>query len=151
MDLQKLIWVRLDELLKMCIELNPKYIVCFNMPEGEVLQRYTHFKFKAKEARRKEMFEVGVSPLRSIVRYDRANKIGFELWESFDSQKHAKMDGWLKAYKTKEAGISFAMGVASGVVGNAIFAMVNLPEKAKTFTASATLCISNLLKGLWRG
>ena len=125
LDLQKMIWFYLAEFFKIYLEKSSRFLLCFNMRESEVLAQYARFMDLAKSARTAEMTDIGVNPLRSIARYEIANDLGFKLFNSFDKNKKAKVDGLFAAFKTKEVGISFVTGVATGLIGNYCFSLLS--------------------------
>jgi hypothetical protein len=129
LDLQKLVWAVLSQQLRPLMQSDQRFIVCFNMPEGMVLAKYNEFREGGRRARAKELTEVGVSPLRSAVRYARCNKLGFTLLSHFDEQKHAKLGRW----KYKESVIGFMLGIAASYAANQLPLVNDVWGWTKTF------------------
>lgn len=109
LDLHKLVWANLVSQLSPLVN-DKRYLICFNLTEGEALRRYGQFTNASRKARRLEMTCVGVSPLRSMAVYGKCIDIGFALLEAFDPAKRASLDGWFTRYKVREYAIGFGLG-----------------------------------------
>ncbi len=112
-DLHKLIFAELKGTLDR-FALDSKDRLAFNKSDSDVSKGYSDFMKTGKEARRFEVQHIGNNPLDSISRYEKANEIGFELYESLDKVKLKKLEHSFTVFKIKE----FAFGIIIGIVAS---------------------------------
>jgi len=115
-DTHKLLWAEIRKELDDVVHSGWKRI-CFQVSEGEVLEKYSLFIQAGREARRHEMEQVGVNPISSLDKYEKAIDIGRNLLSSLDELKIKKMSRLVKVVNSKE----FLLGILAGVLGSAIF------------------------------
>ena len=122
LDLHKLVWAQITEMLHKYIVKNEKYITCFVHNEALTLSLYNEFLELGRKARKGETNDIGVSPLRSSARYYKAINFGYDrLLRKFDEQKKAKLDSWIIKYKAKEYVIGFVLGFIANIIVATIF------------------------------
>ncbi|MBF0465714.1 MAG: hypothetical protein HQK88_12135 [Nitrospirae bacterium] len=111
-DLNKLVWASLRSKLDQLIIAQPTKRLSFNLPEEDVLNGFKQFFDRGREARKFEMQNIGNNPISCVEYYQRATRIGVELFEKVDVLKVAKINSWTAIVKTKE----FLFGVAASIV-----------------------------------
>lgn len=124
-DLHKLVWFTLHEQLTSVV-IDDRKRIAFNLPEGEVLQKYVSFVKLAKKARNTEMANVGVNIADTIRCYEEANRIGWELFEELDQISLSRIKKFSHIFKTKE----FAVGVGASLTAGAIIWIISLLYRA---------------------
>ncbi len=129
LDCYKLLWVELKREINRIYSDTDKLKFALNMSEGTFLTLREDFMEKAKEARKKEIECVGISPTESLQIYAEAVHIGWNLVKAID---HKKVDE-LKKFKNKHKFrlslatllftiiLSFAVGVGSSLIANGLF------------------------------
>ncbi len=113
-DLHKLIFAELKGTLDK-FALDSKDRLVFNKSDCDVLKGYTDFMKTGKEARRFEVLHIGHNPLDSIILYEKANEIGFELYESLDKVKLKKLKHSFTVLKIKEIALGIIIGITATV------------------------------------
>jgi len=114
-DLNKLIWVSLTDILKPIFK-NPDSYIVFNLPSDEIVQKFSQFLNKGLEAREFEMNNIGNAPLETILKYETANTTGLELLKSLDEIKFIQYKKWTRIFKTKE----FVAGIIASIIAATI-------------------------------
>lgn len=113
LDLHKLLWSEIREKLDAFIIVDPKKRICFNIAEGELLQKYKEFVDSARNARKTEMVEIGSNPILAISLYEDVNKKGFELFKAIDTDKEKRVQRWSFRFTFRD----LCVGATGSVIG----------------------------------
>jgi hypothetical protein len=120
LDCQKLIWLKMHELIEGLYKDQNMRKFCVNENEQILINKCNTFFDLAKEAREDEIKNVGKSPLKSIESYHKLLEIGEEILRSIDLDKSEYFKKYSKILYIKEHilafTISFVGGLFSGII-----------------------------------
>jgi len=120
LDCYKLLWVQLNKDIDEIFKSNTKRLA-LTMSESEFLRLRNLFKEKAKEARKKELNNVGKDPLAPVKEYMEAIEIGKQIINSLDNEKEGRARGFLLRSKWWELIVAFVMGLLVNKVYDLFF------------------------------
>ena len=120
LDCYKLLWVQLNEDIDEIFKSNTKRLA-LTMPESEFLKLRSLFKEKAREARKKELNNVGKNPLAPVKEYMEAIEIGKQIINSLDNEKEGRARRFLLRSKWWELITAFVLGLLVNKVYDLFF------------------------------
>jgi len=121
LDLHKMAVLEVDHRLARIFAGNPDAKYSFKLKRSEVMKEYKNFLDHCTEARYKEESLVGVSPLRTMICYNRAYNVGMDLYESFDEEIFNKINRLKQNQRARDIFLGFILGVIASVLGSYIF------------------------------
>lgn len=121
LDSYKLTWVEMDSRIKKLNNNENMRRYCVNMPEHEFLKKYSEFKDALRAARLEELKQVGVDPLASLEKYEKALQLGKEVEMYIDDSKIYQFNHFKNILNAKVHVISFLLGVIASIVGGYMY------------------------------
>lgn len=115
-DCYKMLWSELSDFLDKIIDDESSRAFSFNDSELEIMKIWKNFKEKAAIARREEMKSIGVDHINTINLYKSAVDDGKVLLDKFDFDKLRRVKSFNFKNIFKNQGISFILGILSGVI-----------------------------------
>ena len=113
LDLHKLVWAHLKNLLDPFISDHRK-LLCFNLPEDEVLKMFRDFREMGRQARRYEVERIGDDPIGSILKYEDVNAIGQRLQNALDGGREKRVNSLVRVFNLKQFCASILASVVAG-------------------------------------
>lgn len=116
LDCHKLIWAEMEVKLSKIMNDHVALHYGLNTSDHQFLQMYEDFLTKARAARKHEMENVGVAPLDSIIMYEKATTVGWEMLKLVDRTKIKGLKWFKLRYEIRRQMIGFIVGVIAALL-----------------------------------
>ncbi len=123
LDCYKLLWAKMKGEIDVIFQSKDLRSFGLNMSEAEFIAKKEKFRGKVQEARKLELENVGVDPLKSLDAFGEAVSIGWEILKSIDENKIHKLKKKSAIDKIKHFFIDILMG---NIVSNIIWLLLGL-------------------------
>ncbi len=121
LDCQKLIWLKMHELIEGLYMDTSMRKYCVNESEQTLVSKCNTFFDLAKKARKDEINNVGKSPLISIESYHRLLEIGDDILNSIDLDKKESFIKYSKLLYLRENIVQLLISFIAGVAATGVF------------------------------
>jgi hypothetical protein len=121
LDCQKLIWLKMHELIEGLYMDTSMRKYCVNESEQTLVSKCNTFFDLAKKARKDEINNVGKSPLISIESYHRLLEIGDDILNSIDLDKKESFIKYCKLLYLRENIVQLLISFIAGVAATGVF------------------------------
>jgi len=120
LDCYKLLWMHFEKDLKSLISDSEKRVLCVNMSESDLLDRYHKAEFAIVDSRRFELQNVGLDLKDTIEKYKNAFQLVKTILENVDPKALEMFDKKRKHNKWRDIGIAFIIGLIAGIIASII-------------------------------
>jgi hypothetical protein len=120
LDCYKLLWVHINKEIDEIFRSDTKRFA-LTISESDFLKLRNLFKEKAREARRKELNNIGCNPLAPVKDYMEAIRIGKQITNSVDDEREGRARKFTLRAKLEELVASFVIGVVTGIIATMIY------------------------------
>lgn len=124
LDCYKILWLHLEEDLKSLITDSEKRVLCVNMNESELLDKYQNAVKGIIESRRAELQNVGINLEETIKKYHNAIQITKDIMENIDPSALDLIDKKRARTRWIEIGIALIVGIVGTIISTPIVGFI---------------------------
>lgn len=122
-DCYKILWTEISDFLDNIMKNDVHRTFAFNEDETYILSIWKNFKEKARNARQKEMSNIGIDYTETIFLYKEAIDEGMKLLDNFDFEKFKKVKTFNISNLIKQNFIGFILGIIASIIASYIISL----------------------------